>query len=670
MKSFPNFFVASVAVCLVLIAFGPAQAGDDWRPIPPEDLASKTPTVEADADAEALFWEVRIDDSSETDLSMQHYVRVKIFTDRGREKYSKFDIPFTKGIKIKDLAARVVKPDGSMVEILDKDIFERDIIKAGGIKIKVKTFAIPNLEPGVIVEYRYREVLSNAGASGMHLKFQRDIPIRKLSYFYKPNNKKKPDYQTFNFQDTRFVEGEKGFWVATRNNVPALKEEPRMPPIDTVIPWMLLQSVRINIAESSFTTLTITIKDPGNPVAYWGSVGIDKAPLVKLMNKPDKEVTKVAQAITTGAATDEAKLQKLYEYCQTQIKNTSYDPSLTDDQRKKSPENKSAADVLKNKTASSRFVDMLFGAMAHSLGYETRVAFSADRSEMFFKPEMTNESFLHLAAIAVKVGENWRFYNPGVSFLPPGMLIWYEEGVWALLVGEESSTWVKTPLSDFNKSLSRRTGKFKLLEDGTLEGEVRVELNGQTAMIYRLNSYDDSPSMQEEGIKTDLTRRLSTSEVSDIKIENLTDPNKPLVQSYKIRVPGYAQKTGKRLFFQPSFFEHGEPSIFSSAERKYDVYFHFPWSEEDYIEFDLPAGFELDNADKPEPFTASGISEYKMDLGITQDRRTLVAKRKFFFGGNGKTTFDPAVYPALKKLFDTLKTNDDHTITLKQTNSN
>ena len=32
-------------------------------------------------------------------------VRVKIFTNRGREKRSKFDIPFTKKTKIKDVAA-------------------------------------------------------------------------------------------------------------------------------------------------------------------------------------------------------------------------------------------------------------------------------------------------------------------------------------------------------------------------------------------------------------------------------------------------------------------------------------------------------------------------------------------------------------------------------------
>lgn len=99
----------------------------DWRPITPDELSSKKPVVESDADAEAAFWEVRIDDSSSEDVSLKHYVRVKIFTERGREKYSKFDIPFVKGMKIKDIAARVTRPDGSSVEIKKEDIFEREI---------------------------------------------------------------------------------------------------------------------------------------------------------------------------------------------------------------------------------------------------------------------------------------------------------------------------------------------------------------------------------------------------------------------------------------------------------------------------------------------------------------------------------------------------------------
>jgi hypothetical protein len=670
MNVFPRLLVTSIAVCLVLCVFGTVRAGDEWRAVTQEELALKTPKVDPDADAEALFWEVRIDDSSSEDLAMQHYVRVKIFTDRGRENFSKVDIPFTKGMKIKDIAARVIKADGTIVEIKKEDIFEREIVKASGVKVKAKSFAIPNLEPGVIFEYRYREVISDSGAAGMRLRFQRDVPVQTLSYYYKPYNKKKPDYQSFNFNDTKFVEDQKGFWVATRINVPAMKEEPRMPPQDTVFPWMLLQTVRLNIVENSMFTITISIKDPSNPIGYWTAVGTDKSFLAKFMNKPDKEIKKAAEEITAGAATPEAKLQKLYEFCQTQIKNTTYDPTLTDEQRKKLPENKSMGDVLKHKSGSAQFVDMLFGALSNSLGYETRIAFSGNRNEMFFKPTMTNESFIHPAAIAVKVGDGWKFFNPGVAFLPSGMLIWYEEGVWALLVSEKEFLWVETPYTDVKKTMAKRNGKFKLLEDGTLEGDVTIEYDGHAALTYRLENYDDSANQREENLKAEITRRLSTGDISNIKIENVMDATKPLKESFHIRVPSYAQKTGKRLFLQPSFFEYGEPALFSSAARKFDVYFHYSWTEDDDIEIDLPAGFDLDNAEKPAPFGAGAISQYEMKIGVTSDHKTLVTHRKFFFGGGDHVLFPQTSYAQVKNLFDLLHKNDEHTITLKQIGAN
>ncbi len=638
-----------------------------WREVSPAELAMKTPRVEPDADAEAIFWEVRVDDSASDKLALNHYVRVKIFTERGREKYSKFDIPFVRGMKIKDIAARVVKADGSTVEINKQDIFEREIVKANKIKVKAKSFAVPNIEPGVIVEYRYREVVEDAGARGMTLIFQRDIPVQTLSYFYKPYNKNEPSYQSYNFTDTKFVKDEKGFYLAQRTNVPALKEEPRMPPSDMVRPWMLLSGASIGSVNVSAFAISYTIKDPSSPTRYWGAVSTEYVNLVKFMNKSDKEIKRVAAEATATASTPQEKLQKLYEFCQTQIKNTSFDASLTDEQRAKLPPIKSIADVLKQKSAGSQYIDMLFGSMANSLGLETRIALAGNRSKMFFNPDMTNDTFVHPAAIAVKVGEDWKFFNPGVSFLPFGSLVWYEEDVWALLAGEKNYLWMKTPLSGADKTVSKRTGKFKLSEDGTLEGTVKMELNGQIGLDYKMDYYDESANQREENLKNEIKARMSTAEISDIQIENITEPNKPFTYQYKVRVPNYAQRTGKRLFLQPGFFEYGENAAFSTATRKYDVYFNYPWSENDLIEIDLPKNFSLDNADAPgELSDPQKIGSLKINIGVDKATNFLKYERKFHFGGGGFILFPVGTYQPLKTMFDAFHKSDTHTITLKQ----
>jgi len=73
--------------CAVLIVTVSALArGDDWLPIDLTDPALKCLVVEKDADAEVIFWEVRLDDDPKVGRVFSQYVRIKVFTERGREK--------------------------------------------------------------------------------------------------------------------------------------------------------------------------------------------------------------------------------------------------------------------------------------------------------------------------------------------------------------------------------------------------------------------------------------------------------------------------------------------------------------------------------------------------------------------------------------------------------
>src|SRR6476619_1546336 len=137
-----------------------------------------------------LFWEVRMDDNPEGDLIFTHYLRVKVFTERGRESQSKIDLLYGKlygsEIKISDIAGRTIKPDGSIVELKKEDIFDRTVVKTSGLKYKARSFAMPAVEPGCIIEYRWREVWVNTDANNVRLQFQRDIPVQRVQYLIKP----------------------------------------------------------------------------------------------------------------------------------------------------------------------------------------------------------------------------------------------------------------------------------------------------------------------------------------------------------------------------------------------------------------------------------------------------------------------------------------------------
>lgn len=647
---FPLVLLNLFVLCSMIF---PVLAGDDdWRPINPSDLSSKEPVVEKDADAEGIFGEVKIDDSTQN-LIFKHYIRVKIFTERGRDKFSKVDIPYTKGLKIKEIAARVVKPDGTIVELKKEDVFEREIVKSDDVKVKAKSFAVPGLELGSILEYRYQEFISGGAANNMRLVFQKDIPVQNISYFLKPNSQVNVKYLTFNMQGNKFEKDKGGFYRMSMLNVPALKEEPRMPPEDEIRAWILMYySTNSNFNEDKF----------------WANIGGLLAYVYDIKDtlKPSGELKKAIPEIIGNAATDEEKLARIYNFCRTKIKNITYDTSLTDEEKDKIKPTKSTTDTYKKLQGKSVEINELFASLAVAAGFEARIAFTGDRSKIFFSPKYQHSSFVHPAGIAVKVSEGWRYFDPGSKFVEYGTLAWFEEDTPAFLLGSKDYYQTKTPLTGIDKTVAKRTGRFNLLEDGTLEGTVRVEYTGHSAFSRRLSSYEDSASKQEEDLKAEVKERISTAEISQVTIENMDNSDKPLIYSYKIKVPSYAQKTGKRLFLQPGFFEYNVKPQFPSATRINDVYFSYPWSENDDIEIKLPKNFSLDSPDAPSPLADTAkISSLDIKIFTDKEQTVLRYSRKFHFG-NGALLFPAQVYPAIKKMFDAFNQADNHTLTLRQ----
>jgi len=637
-------------VCLALL-LPMAIFADDWRPVTPEELASKAPVVEKDADAEAIFWEVRIDDSQPDELSLKNYIRVKIFTDRGREKQSNIDLRYSGSTRIRDIAARVIKPDGSFVELKKEEVFERTLLKANGVKEKAKSFALPGVEPGSIIEYRWRDVHPGGSANRLQLHFQRDIPIQTVSYFLRPFMGMK--YLPFRMGETRFVKDKDGFSRVTMSNMPAFREEPSMPPDDEVRSWVFLYY--------SEDTKKETAK-------YWEETGKVLFSIYKDEMKVSDEVKAAIPGIIGDAATPEDKLRRIYDFCRIKIKNLSDDASgLSEDEKKKIKSNKSPAETLKKGMGTGSNIDLLFAALTKAAGFDSRMAFSGNRAELFFQRDLVNASFLQSSFVAVKVGEEWQYFSPAEMYTSFGMLGWPEESQETLITDAKEPIWTRTLTSPPEKSLAKRRAKLHLLEDGTLEGEVQIEYTGHLAFDRKEYNDEDSQAQREETLRDIVKARLSTAEVSNIKIENVTDPIKPFIYSYNIRVPGYAQRTGKRIFLQPGFFEHGRSPLFSGSERKHPVYFHYPWLEDDEVSIELPAGYALDNADAPGPIKAGEVADYKPSIAVSTDGKMVVYRRRFLFGGGGNILFPVTSYSAVKNLFDAVNKADHHTVTLKQT---
>lgn len=641
--------------CFVLASSQAVFAADDWREVTPAELQMKTPKVEPGADAEAIFWEVRVDDSSTDELALQHYVRVKIFTEKGREDFSKHDIVFVKGMRVRDVEARVTKPDGTVVFLKKEDVLEREIARANGVKVKAKSFALPGLEIGSIVEYRYREIISD-GSANMRLIFQHEIPIQTISYFVKPfsgDGTREMRVLRFNVADNGFVKDKNGFSRATMTNVPAFREEPSMLPEDEVRSWMY-----------------IYYADAGRQTAeeYWKGKSKEYFEAAKSPMKVTDEIKAATAQATGGAASDDEKLRKIYDYAQTQIRNLTYSTNVSEEDWKKVRAAKTATDTLKLKMGSAGDIDILFGAMARAAGFDARYALSGSRTEMFFDPNVANLSLmLNSSSIAVKVGNDWRFFSPAGFDTQYGMMSWAEENETAMISDPKELIWRQIPLSPPEKSMKKTTGKFKLLEDGSLEGEGRIEFTGHLASRHRSINRGDSATEQEKTMRDMISGNLPSAEVTSFTIENPNEPAKPFAYNFKVRIPGYATRTGKRIFLQPNVFMRDAKPRFTSNTRKYDVYINYPWLEQDEITIELPAGYSLENPDAPPILKdPQGIGLHETAFSVAADKRSLNYKRKFFFGNGGFLRFPVTAYPAVKNFFEAFNKADTHQLTLRQ----
>ena len=655
MKSMPCFLPA---LFLLFVGLGwPAAVfagGDEWRPVDPAELALKTPVVEKDADAETIFWDVFVDDSAGGGLVFHQYVRIKVFNDRGRDRESRVDIPYADNSSIEGIVARTIRTDGSTVELRQQDIFDRTIVKLSGAAVKAKSFVLPGVEPGAILEYRWREVRRGKIAYYIRLPFQRDIPVREVTYHFRPNLRIGAPMRLayFHMPPTELFREGNFLYRSSMTDVPAFREEPHMPPEYQVRPWMLVYYVR---------------KGTSMGDKYWEDLGRKVYEGLRPMLKANDEVRRAAQEAIGDAVSPDEKLQRLFDFCHSRVKNI-YDSAseMTAEERASRKENKTPADILKHGQGTGFEINALFAALANAAGFDARGALLADRSDAFFDRTFPDPYFLRTISIAVKFSSDWRFFDPGSTYVPYGMLPWQEEGEAALITDPGTPLFVITPVTAPEKSRQMQTAKLRLTEDGALEGDVRVEYTGHLAVEMKKRNDDDSPAQREQNLRNAIKERLPAAEVSDVHIENVIDTVKPFICTYHLRVRQYADLTGKRIFLQPAFFQYGLRSVFSSADRTNDISFNYPWSERDEVTIELPKGYSLEHLDPMSP-VSMGSSDYDAGIYLKEGAHLITYKRNFVFGRDGRLLFPASWYPRLKEYFDAVRHRDAYKLALTQT---
>jgi transglutaminase-like putative cysteine protease len=612
---------------------------DEWLPIDPADLKMTSEPKAPGAPAIYLYRQVDRKDLGHAN-SEYNYIRIKILTDEGR-KYANVEIPYTKSVAgISNIRARTIHPDGSVANF-DGKVYENTITKSKTQKYLAKTFSVPDVQVGSIVEYHYTYDFKDGYVYGSYWVVGEDLFTKSAKFSLVPYNRFPLHWDWpagLPAGTDPPKQGPDGIIRMNSVDVPPFHVEDDMPPEHEL-------RFRVDFVYNSEAF-------EENPDRFWKKFG------KKQFDETDKFTDKrkameqaVAQIISPSDSAD-AKLRKIYARCQ-QLTNLDFVPSTEWVKYDKQKEN-NVEDVWKNGVGFGRNINLLFLALIRAAGFEAYYVRLAGRSEYFFNKSRMNEEELNADAVLVKSAGQDLVLDPATKFAPYGLLPWQETGVTGLRIDKDGGTWIQTLVPESADCKVIRQGDFKLDDDGTLEGTATITYTGLEALRLRLSAIfaDDTEKKSdlEEGLKDTIPV------VSEVELTNKPDwqgADYKFVAQYHVKVPGWASSAGKRALVPLGVFSGQQRRAFEHADRTYPIYFAFMYQTEDQTKINIPPGWKIDSLPKETHLDAKAV-EYRISVAAKDN--SLEVDRTF----RSEVLLLPVVhYSNLRNIYQQIRTGDE-----------
>jgi hypothetical protein len=645
--------IAFLLLCVAAIAPRTSSAGDDWLPITPADLALKDNPASPGAHAMILY---RSSDMDSKESSVHEYIRIKIFTQEGANE-ADVELPFNKKqVNILDIRGRTIHPDGSIVNFEGK-AFEKTIVKASGVKYLAKTFTLPDVHPGSIIEYKYREqgdphyyvneswtITSHLYTRDAHFIIRPDSSTYAAPLMYRPYGLP---------AGTAPARQPNGTYTMDIHDIAGLQQEEYMPP-DRVL-QVHVDFYYVNPSDPQKET----------QAAFWNRKGKTWSDEVdRFVNKKSALEADLSHTVSADDSPD-VKVRKIYARVQ-KIRNLSMEDAKSEKEQKQEQlkPNNNVEDVLKHNYANVRELNYTFVGLARTAGFSAAEVFVAPRHVNFFFPEMQDTSQLADDVVWVHAGTQDYYLDPAASTYPFGILPWYESNTRGIRCSKAGGELVTVPPSPPTQATTVRTAELEIDSDGEATGKLHVEFTGQLA-AYRRELHREA---DEAGLRKSLGEEIQKwlPAGSSFEVATLTNwDNKelPLLVEGIAKIPNFGTAAGRRMLVPASPFKVQQAAAFQPEKRLYPVYFNCPSEEIDDVKLHVPAEFKIESV-PPAKQVKPGVVSY--EISAAQQGSVVEVKRLLVLDG---LVFPVSNYPTLRNFFNAVKTNDDAQIVLQNAES-
>jgi hypothetical protein len=637
-------------------AFRPAtvSASVGFQPVSPEELKMTSVPEAPGAPGIILYRQVDRDDNGTTSHE-DNYFRIKILTEEGR-KYADIEIPFFKESgEIDNIKARTIRPDGSIVNF-DGKVFEKSIAKARGLKYLAKTFTLPDVEPGSIIEYYYTKDLTENKLYDSHWILSNELFTKTAKFSLKPYHS---EYETWNIRwiwqllPKGTSEPKQGGDSVVRlevHNIPAFQTEDFMPPENE-----LQARVDFIYSQDSFES---------DAEKYWKKTGKKMNDKLESLTGKRKAMEQALAQIVSPADSPDVKLQKIYDRVQ-QMRNTSYEVQKTEQEQKRAKEKalNNVEDVWKQNYGDGVQLTWLYLALVRAAGFDAYGVWVSDRSNYFFNAAGMDSSKLDANVVLVKLNGKDVYCDPGAKFTPFGLLPWVETGVTGLRLDKDGGSWVQTTLPPSSASRIERKADLKLSSDsGSLEGKLTVTYTGLEALRRRTEERNVDETGRKEFLENAVKEYIPAA--AEVELANQPDWNSSsfsMVAEFNLKVPGWVSAAGHRALMPVGLFSAPEKHLFDHAARVHPVYMEFPFQLVDDVTIELPAGWQVSSL--PTAQNQDGhIIVYTLKADKDKDKGKLHLERSLDLGF---LILETKYYLALREFFQVVRAGDEEQAVLQ-----
>ncbi len=621
-----------------------------------EELQEKVHPIDSSASAAVLFetGDVKIIYSKEKGFVLNKTVkiRMKIYKKSGYDFANKF-ILFRPDEKIYISNAKTYNLVAGKIEktkLTSEGEFDEKVNKY----LNRKKITMPNVKEGSVIEFEYLLETENIGNIS-DWEFQSRVPVNYSEYkmyipeyfVYKPHykgylipettvsrNQKNivfkigggsirngvtiyqipTDYESFIYQETATTYKIK--------NAPALKKESHVNNLNNYISSVSHELSVVNYPNSSAKKFNTDWESVVKTIYGFDDFGgeLDKSGYFEEDIKP----------IISGLSTSEEKIAAILAFVKSKVKWNGYYGYWCNDGVKK---------AYKDNVGNVGEINLMLTSMLRYAGLKANPVLVSTRANgITFLPNISAYDYviaaveLDNAIVLLDATDKNSFFN----VLPTRDLNWFGQLI------REDATSLHIALMPNTNSKDNVTILATIDQEGAVKGQIRRQLTDYNAFVYR----DTYATITNETLVEKVENSKGGIDIENLTIENKDDLIKPIVENYTFTDNKHSEVINDKIYFSPLLFDVLTENPFKQEKREYPIDFNFPFTDKYMINYQIPAGYEVESMPLPVNMQfGDNIGSFKFNINKADDKIQVVVQ----FGIN--TSIVSAEYYEDIKLF-------------------